>query len=45
VGGQEKYVEGEQVAPVMMQPPTNDTMHEAGGVIDLKSDAGNGGDQ
>ena len=45
VGGQEKYVEGEQVAPVMMQPSANDTMHEAGGVIDLKSDAGNGGDQ
>lgn len=45
VGGQEKYVEGEQVAPVIMQSPANDTMHEAGGVIDLKSDAGNGGDQ
>jgi RND family efflux transporter MFP subunit len=45
VGGQEKYVEGEQIAPVMMQPPANDTMHEAGGVIDLKSDAGNGGDR
>ena len=45
VGGQEKYVEGEQVAPVIMQSPANDIMHEAGGVIDLKSDAGNGGDQ
>ena len=45
VGGQEKYIEGEQVVPVMMQPSANDTMHEAGGVIDLKSDAGNGGDQ
>ena len=45
VGGQEKYVEGEQVAPVIMQSPANDTMHETGGVIDLKSDAGNGGDQ
>lgn len=39
VGGQEKYVEGEQVSPVEIQTPASDTLREAGGVIDMKAEA------
>jgi RND family efflux transporter MFP subunit len=43
VGGQENYTEGEQVAPILTQEPASDVMREAGGVIDMKSEADNGG--
>jgi multidrug efflux system membrane fusion protein len=39
VGGQEKYLDGEQVAPLLRPSPTDDTLRESGGVIDLKADA------
>jgi RND family efflux transporter MFP subunit len=38
VGGQDKYTEGELVAPVSVSQPTSDARREAGGVIDLNSD-------
>lgn len=38
VGGQEKYTEGEQVAPAVVSQPASDTLREAGGVVDMNSD-------
>jgi RND family efflux transporter MFP subunit len=43
VGGQESYVEGEQVSPIPAPEPTSDVMREAGGVIDLKAEEENSG--
>jgi RND family efflux transporter MFP subunit len=45
LGGQEKYTEGEHVAPILTQEPASEVVHESGGVIDLKaeSEGNNGG--
>jgi RND family efflux transporter MFP subunit len=42
VGGQENYQENEQVSPLQTTEPASDTVHQSGGMIDLKSDDGNG---
>ena len=38
VGGQEKYAEGEQVAPIQVAEPTSDVARESGGVIDMTAE-------
>ena len=45
LGAQEKYVEGEEVAPVLTIEPASDIARDSGGVIDPKADAdeNNGG--
>ncbi len=44
VGGQEKYAEGEQVAPIQVTEPTSDVARENGGVIDMTAEQdANGG--
>ena len=43
VGGQEKYNDGEQVSPMMMQTQSSEEMKESGGVIDMKSGDNDGG--
>jgi RND family efflux transporter MFP subunit len=45
LGGQENYVEGEEVAPILTQTPASDVLHESEGVIDMKAEAeeNNGG--
>lgn len=45
VGGQEKYSEGEQVSPIVIQTPASEVERESGGVIDMKgeSEENNGG--
>jgi multidrug efflux pump subunit AcrA (membrane-fusion protein) len=43
LGGQEKYQEGEEVAPVLATAPASETVQESGGMIDLKSGANGGG--
>ena len=45
LGGQENYIEGEQVSPILTQTPSSDVMRESGGVIDMKAEAqeNNGG--
>jgi RND family efflux transporter MFP subunit len=45
VGGQEKYLENEEVKPLLTQEPTSDVMQEAGGVIDVKAEENDGGAQ
>ena len=40
LGGQEKYIESEQVTPILTAEPTSDSMHVAGGVIDMQADGG-----
>jgi multidrug efflux pump subunit AcrA (membrane-fusion protein) len=42
LGGQQKYQEGEEVAPVAAPAPASETVQESGGMIDLKAGA-NGG--
>ncbi len=37
VGGQEKYSEGEQVSPIVIQTPASEVERESGGVIDMKA--------
>lgn len=44
LGGQEKYQENEEVSPIVASEPASETVHETGGMIDLKGDA-NGGNQ
>ncbi|MGA3049767.1 MAG: efflux RND transporter periplasmic adaptor subunit [Terracidiphilus sp.] len=45
IGGQENYAEGERVEPILTTEPASETVHESGGVIDLKAAAeeNNGG--
>jgi RND family efflux transporter MFP subunit len=38
LGGQEKYQEGEEVSPVVVQEPASETNQETGGTIDLQAD-------
>jgi RND family efflux transporter MFP subunit len=38
LGGQEKYNEGQQVSPLLVQEPTTDQVREAGSVIDMKAE-------
>ena len=38
VGGQEKYQEGEEIAPAIAQAPASETLQESGGMIDMKGD-------
>jgi RND family efflux transporter MFP subunit len=47
LGGQEKYMEGEQVSPILTEEPASDVEREAGGVIDMKaeSDDNSGGEK
>jgi RND family efflux transporter MFP subunit len=40
LGGQENYTGGEQVVPLLTQEPASEVVHEAGGVIDMKAEAG-----
>ncbi len=44
-GGQEKYTEGEQVSPIVIQTAASEVERESGGVIDMKaeSEENNGG--
>lgn len=44
LGGQEKYREDEEVSPMVTTEPASETVHETGGMIDLKAGA-NGGSQ
>jgi RND family efflux transporter MFP subunit len=44
IGGQEKYHDDEEVNPILASTPASETVHESGGMIDLKSGA-NGGSQ
>lgn len=44
VGGQEKYREGDEVSPELQSTPASETVQETGGMIDLKSDEGVGGE-
>jgi RND family efflux transporter MFP subunit len=43
MGGQEKYQEGEEVAPMLASTPASETVQESGGTIDLKAGANGGG--
>lgn len=43
IGGQQKYQEGEEVSPMMSSAPASETVQETGGMIDMKSEASNGG--
>jgi RND family efflux transporter MFP subunit len=43
VGGQEKYLENEEINPLLVSAPASDTVQETGGMIDLKGQE-NGGD-
>jgi RND family efflux transporter MFP subunit len=43
IGGQESYIEGEKVSPILTQEPASDVMREAGGVIDLKAEEATSG--
>jgi len=43
VDGQEKYGEGEEVSLLPASEPASETVQETGGMIDLKSGAGQGG--
>jgi RND family efflux transporter MFP subunit len=43
-GGQEKYHDNEEVNPIIASSPASETVHESGGMIDLKA-GGNGGSQ
>ena len=44
IGGQDKYHDDEEVNPVIASSPASETVHETGGMIDLKGEA-NGGSQ
>lgn len=44
LGGQDKYQDDEQVAPVLASTQASETVHETGGMIDLKAGA-NGGSE
>ncbi len=42
LGGQEKYADGEQVSPILMQTPSSENVRESGGVIDMKAETAEG---
>ncbi|HEV2486506.1 MAG TPA: efflux RND transporter periplasmic adaptor subunit [Terracidiphilus sp.] len=42
-GGQDKYQENEEVNPLLTPEPASETVQETGGMIDMKSEASNGG--
>ncbi len=43
LGGQDKYQEDEAVNPIEAQEPASETVHESGGMIDMKSEQADGG--
>jgi RND family efflux transporter MFP subunit len=43
LGGQDKYQEDEAVSPMNTQEPASETVHESGGMIDMKSEQADGG--
>jgi RND family efflux transporter MFP subunit len=43
IGGQEKYQEDEKVSPLQTPEPASETVHESGGMIDMKADQNAGG--
>jgi RND family efflux transporter MFP subunit len=43
LGGQQNYIESQQVSPILVQTPASDVLRESGGVIDMKADENNGG--
>ncbi len=43
IGGQDKYQENEAVTVLDTPEPASETVQETGGMIDMKTDAGNGG--
>jgi RND family efflux transporter MFP subunit len=45
IGGQDKYQESEQVTPIQATEPASETVQESGGMIDMKAETSNGGDQ
>lgn len=45
LGNQEKYVEGEEVKPLLTPEPASDVVQETGSVIDLKAEENEGGVQ
>jgi len=42
-GGQDKYQEGEEVAPLLTASPASETVQESGGMIDMKAETSDGG--
>jgi RND family efflux transporter MFP subunit len=44
-GGEEKYRDGETVAPVMEKTPASETAHQSGGVIDMNAQSAAAGEQ
>jgi RND family efflux transporter MFP subunit len=44
IGGQEKYHEDEEVAPIVTPTQASETVEETGGMIDLKGEANGGGE-
>jgi RND family efflux transporter MFP subunit len=45
LGGQEKYQDGQEVNPLVATTPASETVQQTGGMIDLKAEANNGGNQ
>jgi RND family efflux transporter MFP subunit len=43
IGGQDKYQENEEISPLLTATPASETVQQTGGMIDMKSDAGDGG--
>jgi RND family efflux transporter MFP subunit len=43
LGAQDKYIEGQQVSPILTAEPASDVTREAGSVIDMKAEEGNSG--
>jgi len=43
IGGQQKYLENEEVSPLITSEPASETVQETGGMIDMKAEASNGG--
>jgi RND family efflux transporter MFP subunit len=43
LGGQDKYQEDEAVSPIETKVPASETVHESGGMIDMKAEQADGG--
>lgn len=43
LGGQDKYQDDEAVSPIETKEPASETVHESGGMIDMKSEQADGG--
>jgi RND family efflux transporter MFP subunit len=43
IGGQDKYQEDVAVSPILTQEPASETVHESGGMIDMKAEQADGG--